>query len=271
MSPPKITTQQAAELLGVTPSTIKRWADEGRIPFTKTRGGHRRFERKELTSGRPGLRDSDPGLPAIPSLSLVPQLLQGSGSSWVIGELVRRRGAMGSWARVADSLAETLRELGELWHRGKISISAEHRASETLTRALTWVSESLIIRDPRRPRAVLVTPEGEDHLFGLRLAELVLREARWQVTWLGGNIPTPELIRQLSESPPQLVAVSATRARQTRESLGQWLSQITPTLEAFSIEIVLGGSGDWPEHPRALRLESFPRFHEELLDRWSAS
>lgn len=32
---------QAAELLGVSPDTIRRWADEGRLPTRRTPGGHR--------------------------------------------------------------------------------------------------------------------------------------------------------------------------------------------------------------------------------------
>jgi molybdopterin-binding protein len=32
---------QAAELLGVSADTVRRWADEGRLPTRRTRGGHR--------------------------------------------------------------------------------------------------------------------------------------------------------------------------------------------------------------------------------------
>ena len=34
---------QAARLLGVSPKTVNRWANEGRIPCAVTLGGHRRF------------------------------------------------------------------------------------------------------------------------------------------------------------------------------------------------------------------------------------
>jgi excisionase family DNA binding protein len=33
-----------AELLGVSPNTVSRWAREGRLPSVFTLGGHRRFE-----------------------------------------------------------------------------------------------------------------------------------------------------------------------------------------------------------------------------------
>ena len=43
-----VTTGEAAKLLNVTPSTIKRWADAGDLPHTRTLGGHLRFDQAEL-------------------------------------------------------------------------------------------------------------------------------------------------------------------------------------------------------------------------------
>lgn len=34
--------EQAAELSGFHPNTIRRWADDGTIPSFRTKGGHRR-------------------------------------------------------------------------------------------------------------------------------------------------------------------------------------------------------------------------------------
>lgn len=38
-----LTPGQAARMLGVSPKTINRWANEQRIPCAMTLGGHRRF------------------------------------------------------------------------------------------------------------------------------------------------------------------------------------------------------------------------------------
>lgn len=43
-----LTLSEAAELLGVHPTTLRRWADNGKIPVKMTPGGHRRFLRTEL-------------------------------------------------------------------------------------------------------------------------------------------------------------------------------------------------------------------------------
>lgn len=49
---------EAAELLGVHPSTVRAWADQGKLPVQRTPGGHRRFARAEieaiLAGGRRG-------------------------------------------------------------------------------------------------------------------------------------------------------------------------------------------------------------------------
>ena len=39
---------EAADLLGVSPDTVRRWADSGRLPAAKSRGGRRTIDGKEL-------------------------------------------------------------------------------------------------------------------------------------------------------------------------------------------------------------------------------
>jgi len=43
-----LTRARVAELLGVSPNTVARWARSGRIPCQKTLGGHRRFEQGDI-------------------------------------------------------------------------------------------------------------------------------------------------------------------------------------------------------------------------------
>jgi molybdopterin-binding protein len=41
---PQYTVGQAAELLGVSPDTVRRWADRGRLKMSRTPGGRRRLD-----------------------------------------------------------------------------------------------------------------------------------------------------------------------------------------------------------------------------------
>jgi len=43
-----LTTRQAAEIVGVGTTSIKRWSDEGKLPAIKTAGGHRRYRRRDV-------------------------------------------------------------------------------------------------------------------------------------------------------------------------------------------------------------------------------
>lgn len=46
--PKHLTASQAAALLQVSPKTVSRWAKEGKLPFMKTLGGHRRYPEAEI-------------------------------------------------------------------------------------------------------------------------------------------------------------------------------------------------------------------------------
>ncbi|MFN2149494.1 MAG: helix-turn-helix domain-containing protein [Anaerolineales bacterium] len=43
---------EASKILGVHPSTLRRWADADQVPYTRTHGGHRRFSLTSLNALR---------------------------------------------------------------------------------------------------------------------------------------------------------------------------------------------------------------------------
>ena len=49
-TPEWLTLSQAAKVLGVHPTTLRRWADRGTVPVQVTPGGHRRFLKAALMS-----------------------------------------------------------------------------------------------------------------------------------------------------------------------------------------------------------------------------
>lgn len=72
----------ASRLLGVDPGTLRRWADEGRVPVYTTPGGHRRFDRRALehlaSERRPGTgrRTTRPPSRSLTSMGATPERLQ---------------------------------------------------------------------------------------------------------------------------------------------------------------------------------------------------
>ena len=43
-----LSLSEVAKILGVHPSTVRNWANQGQIPVHRTKGGHRRFKRGEV-------------------------------------------------------------------------------------------------------------------------------------------------------------------------------------------------------------------------------
>jgi excisionase family DNA binding protein len=46
--PRYLRTAQVADLLHVSPKTVSRWAQEGKLPYLRTLGGHRRYPDAEI-------------------------------------------------------------------------------------------------------------------------------------------------------------------------------------------------------------------------------
>ena len=58
-----LTTREAADILGVGPTTVKRWSDEGKLPALKTAGGHRRYREGDVLAMR-NRGDTTDGIPS---------------------------------------------------------------------------------------------------------------------------------------------------------------------------------------------------------------
>ena len=48
MSSEWLNLSEAAQMLGVHPSTVRSWSDQGHLPTHRTQGGHRRYKRNEI-------------------------------------------------------------------------------------------------------------------------------------------------------------------------------------------------------------------------------
>ena len=46
--PRYLRTTEVADILQVSPKTVSRWAKDGKLPFLRTLGGHRRYPASEI-------------------------------------------------------------------------------------------------------------------------------------------------------------------------------------------------------------------------------
>jgi excisionase family DNA binding protein len=62
---PWLSLGEASRILGITPATLRRWADEGQVAAFVTPGGHRRFPRSVIDSLLPQVRTRRPALAGL--------------------------------------------------------------------------------------------------------------------------------------------------------------------------------------------------------------
>jgi excisionase family DNA binding protein len=65
-APGYLSSSQVAKILHVSPKTVVRWADEGKLPCARTLGGHRRFPERQIRTLREAL-EQPVTLPLPPS------------------------------------------------------------------------------------------------------------------------------------------------------------------------------------------------------------
>jgi MerR family transcriptional regulator, light-induced transcriptional regulator len=254
-----LTTRDVARDLGVSPATVKRWAETGTLPSVRTPGGHRRFQARDVAAVRERLSRS-PG-----SLDAWVKRLLADPDRALAAAVHSERERLGSWSAVADALGPVIHEIGRAWEAGELCIAEEHTASTRLTRTLARACERL---EPRAsaPRALLATPAGEDHTLGLSLVELCMRERGWRASWAARSAPLEELLAAVGDGAVDVVALSASVASPPAR-LAAVVDALGPACRARGVALVVGGRGPWPEPLEAARrLRTFSTFAGWMAD-----
>jgi len=244
-----VSSTAAAKVLGVTVSTVKRWADDGGLFHVRTAGGHRRFRMSDVQSMK---SQSQPAVEQWLRL-----LLSDRSSHAVQGALYTLRDSCGTWSNTVPVLAAVLQEVGQQWSVGTLSVYQEHLASERLGRALAACSDS-IPSSQNAPICLLATPEDEEHTLGLSLLEPCLRELGWRTSWVGRKTHTPEIVSCVQAGDLSVVVLSASICQDNKEALIDMAENVGDVCKQTLTGLWLGGMGAWPDTPNyGLRMTSF--------------
>ena len=107
-----------------------------------------------------------------------------------------------------EVLQRGIREIGEGWYAGRVSVQQEHFASALVVRKL----ESLLSATPppvRSGRILVACTADEEHVIGQLLFQLLLRRKGWETVYLGASVPLQRLQESLDVVRPQLVVLTA--------------------------------------------------------------
>jgi DNA-binding transcriptional MerR regulator/methylmalonyl-CoA mutase cobalamin-binding subunit len=140
---------------------------------------------------------------------------------------------------VSEVLQPLLREVGERWHRGELSISQERLVSKVVGRHVGLMLDAYD-RAARYETVVFATLPGERHELGLLMSAMLCASRGFKVHYLGPDLPPAEIARFAREVNAAIVALSVV----LRERLGevpQQLASLAAELPAGTA-IWIGGS-----------------------------
>jgi MerR family transcriptional regulator, light-induced transcriptional regulator len=255
LNPEFVSTAQAANALGVSVSTVKRWVEEGILPAQKTAGGHRKLLLADLMEiarqGKSPARDlaslklkfSQERLPSVAKLErhLYPALLAGDLTE-VRAILHGGYHAGLSIAALADEvIAPAMHQIGSDWESAKIDVMHEHRASQVIAAVLFELKSALERRANReRPTAVGAALEDDYSLLPSLLAQMVLLDCGWEAVNLGPDTPLSTFRRAIEELKPKLMWISASHLIDEAKFIRQY-RELYDAAERAGVAVVVGG------------------------------
>ena len=236
--------REAAGTLGVHYQTAYGWVRQGILPARKVGRG---YELDDSDVGALAARRRLGREPARPiHVRDWPVQAQGLYSVITAGEETQARHRVERLAAGVSLIdlcehviAPALRQLGDDWASGRVSIAQEHRASAICERLLASHT-----RQPAgRPRgtAVVATPPGERHGLPSLMAAACLREDRWLVHHLATDLPVDEVTQLAGQVGADLVVLSSARSETARKAR-QAAQAITATHP--HLNVLAGRPGD---------------------------
>ena len=146
---------------------------------------------------------------------LMARLLAGDEpGAWSVLEAAMVAGAAPQ-AAVLDILAPVLREVGDKWESGELSVGDEHRVTSVALRLFGRLGPRFTRRGRARGTVVLAGAPGDPHALPLAILAAVLRGAGWSVVELGADTPVPDVVAAVEAVPngPRAVGLSMSVSR----------------------------------------------------------
>jgi MerR family transcriptional regulator, light-induced transcriptional regulator len=257
-----LSTQEVARLIDVAETTIKRWADEGKIPCHRTLGGHRKFLMKDIV--RFAEENAYPliGILALPgperkaqSLEFAVQTRNFERISRLFYDEALRAESRKLYMFLSylckhhlpfpaigdEVIRPAMARVGEGWRSGTLEINQEHRASNAVLEGLILLNPELHRKPSNGLAVVCACVEGDYHELGLRVLSSSLEMEGWRVHYLGANTPRETLQTFAGSARPDLICLSATILDGKNGSVDD-IRAIGKTAREISAVCLVGGS-----------------------------
>ncbi|MCU0491079.1 MAG: cobalamin-dependent protein [Chloroflexaceae bacterium] len=124
--------------------------------------------------------------------------------------------------------------VGEGWHRGEVSVAAEHFCSRYVEGKLLNLLNAYV-DNPSGPLAVIGCAQAEMHELGAIMLSLFMRWSGFRVIYLGQNIPNSTIEETIRQVRPQVLGLSATtvEAAHNLVEVGHIINRVEPPRPLF--------------------------------------
>jgi len=280
-------TEEAAKILGVNVSTIKRWSSAGRLQCIRTAGGHRKFEMHHLAEFVETNKKVKTNVAAIQiedsnNLQLNEWILKADYDNLV--RFIQSQAIKCNKIRILDVfkglylskrplheiydflVAPVLRSLGVMWEEGQLSITEEHFASQTLKDAIIRMQSMMPQAEKKLGVVMAMNLSNEMHDIVLKMVDHILEHKGYKVLYSGQMTPQLSIENIFDDYAPKRLYVSSTFVDNV-DHVESEFKKVCGLAEKYSVKVFVGGQGfdllDY-SHPAIMdRLYTFKDAHEK--------
>jgi len=252
-----LSVQEAANIVGVSCSTLKRMCESESIPFSRTPGGHRRIDKLDLErvfskytrvkhSGVSSQIASDElSTEQVINLLLAAKPLE-------VARLFSRSTStpLELLTSLEDWLVTALWKIGEMWRDNKIDVYQEHVCTNTAQASIDILRQHLEINEKFAGVAVGGAFAPCIETLPSKFVALSLDLARFQAIDLGGYLPAESMAKAAKDYHATLVWVTHTHVGDVDALLESHMvlkDRLPP-----GTRVIVGGGGMSPTIRRSL-------------------
>lgn len=258
---------EAANILGVNVSTIKRWTDSGKLNCIQTAGGHRKFLMKHINEYLRSQPIKSKRATIIPYETSENRRLNHLIQKHDIKELQLHllNNAIKSHRdtvnliitgltlaqyplyQIFDELiTPVLHKIGELWEKGNLTIAEEHVASEIIRDSILQIREMVILPSEDKQKVFCLVLYDDQHDIALKMVQILLEQLGFDVFYSGQSTPADSIEKLISIHKPKRVYLSCTYfdenwTNEQIEAKNSELSKIYDFSKKYDFELFIGG------------------------------
>jgi excisionase family DNA binding protein len=258
-----LNSEEAAKVLGVNVSTIKRWTDAGKLQCIQTSGGHRKFLMTHLSEFLEKNKKKSSKVNVFPienktDLDISYYILKGNYKNLIdYTNKKALRGDRNAVQKVLNGLylgqyelyqiydqlmTPVLHRIGSQWQKNQISIIEEHIASQTIRDALIRLQGIIHLPLKTGVPVLCLNLSKEFHDIALKMVQHILEVRGFQTYFSGQITPLLDIEQTFDKIKPQRLYISSTAVIDLEE-FEKDTHKILDICSQYDTDSYIGGQG----------------------------